>query len=172
MTTPLAGAHAKPDDTVNVARGGKFLAFFLSDEEYGIEILRVQEIIGLLPITRVPYTQNYLKGVVNLRGKVIPVIDLRLKFGMPASERTSETCIVVVHLRGIEVGLIVDRVSEVVDIRDEDVGPAPSFGNAVDTEYIYGIGKSQGRVKILLDIEKALPSMDILQYEESATHSG
>ena len=78
----------------------------------------------------------------------------------------------VVHLRGIEVGLIVDRVSEVVDIRDEDVEPAPSFGNAVDTEYIYGIGKSQGRVKILLDIEKVLPSMDMLQYEESATHSG
>jgi purine-binding chemotaxis protein CheW len=150
-----------------LAKGGKFLTFFLSGEEYGLEILKVHEIIGMLPITRVPHTTDYLKGVVNLRGKVIPVVDLRLKFGMAAAETTNETCIVVVHLHGIEVGILVDRVSEVVDIKDGDIEPPPAFGEGFNTEFILGIGKSQGKVRILLNISKAFPSGEFCQFEEA-----
>jgi purine-binding chemotaxis protein CheW len=159
-----AGTNSGQDEGTKL-QGGKFLTFFLSGEEYGIEILKVQEIIGLHPITRVPHVQNYLKGVINLRGKVIPVIDLRLRFGMETVDGTSETCIIVVHIRGVEVGVIVDRVSEVIDIRDEEIEPAPSFGADCSTDFILGIGKTQDSVKILLDIERVLPSGEILQNE-------
>ncbi|MBM3224902.1 MAG: chemotaxis protein CheW, partial [Candidatus Tectomicrobia bacterium] len=102
-----AGAVASPQ------RGGKFLTFFLAHEEYGIEILKVQEIIGMMSVTPVPRTPAFVQGVINLRGKVIPIIDLRLKFGMPAMEQTEETCIIVVQARGMEMGIVVDKVSEV-----------------------------------------------------------
>jgi len=147
-------------------RGGKFLTFFLAGEEYGIQILNVHEIISLHPITRVPRVQDYLKGVINLRGKIIPVIDLRLRFGMDAAEPTPETCIIVVHIRGFEVGVIVDRVSEVVDILDEEIEPAPAFGADCNTDFILGIGKLRESVKILLDIERVLPSGEWMQNED------
>src|SRR5713226_7769151 len=136
--------------------GGKFLMFFLASEEYGIEILKVQEIIGMMNITRVPRTPHFIRGVINLRGKVIPVVDLRLKFGMESKEQTAETCIIVVQTAGIEMGIIVDKVSEVRAIAGRDIEDAPSFGAGVDTDYIFGIGKSDGRVKLLLDIDKVL----------------
>jgi purine-binding chemotaxis protein CheW len=151
-------------------RSGKFLTFFLAGEEYGIEILKVHEIIGILPITRVPQTSLFLRGVINLRGKVIPILDARLKFGMPAVEATNETCIIVVHLRGVEVGVIVDRVSEVVDIPEGDIDPAPSFGAGFNAEYILGIGKTQDRVKILLNIDRILISGELSKFED--TNSG
>jgi purine-binding chemotaxis protein CheW len=154
------------------ARGGKFLTFFLSREEYGIEILKVHEIIGLLPITRVPHTQQCLKGVINLRGKVIPVVDLRLKFGMPPVESTSQTCIIVVHIHGIEVGVIVDCVAEVIDIHDGEIAPAPAFGNGFNTDFIHGIGNTKERVRILLNIDRVLPSEDFFQIEEPSTSIG
>lgn len=138
------------------ARSGKYLTFCLDNEEYGLEILKVREIIGLLPITTVPRTPEYIKGVVNLRGKVIPVIDLRLKFGMPEAERTEETCIIVVNLGQVEVGIIVDRVSEVRDIDGKDIDDPPSFGTNVDSSFILGMGKSAERVSILLDITRVL----------------
>src|SRR5205085_292354 len=109
---------------------------------YGLEILKVQEIIGLLPITRVPRTPPFVRGVINLRGKVIPVTDLRLKFGMPESEATAETCIVIVRAAGVEVGLVVDRVSEVLDIGADQIDAAPAFGPEVDTQYLLGIAKA------------------------------
>jgi purine-binding chemotaxis protein CheW len=165
-TQTVAPSDSKPENAGAFVRSGKFLTFFLSEEEYGFEILKVHEIIGLLPITRVPQTQQCLKGVVNLRGKVIPVVDLRLKFGMPAAEATSETCIIVVHIRGIDVGVIVDRVSEVIDIRDGEIEPAPSFGNGFNTDFILGIGNTQERVRILLNIDRVLPSGDLFQCEE------
>ena len=151
-----------------VVRGGKFLTFFLSEEEYGIEILKVHEIIGRQPITRVPHTRKYLKGVINLRGKVIPIVDARLKFGMPAVEGTNETCIIVVHLHGVEVGIVVDRVSEVIDIPDGETEPAPAFGTGCNTDYILGIGKAQGRVLILLDIDRVLLANELTHFEEMA----
>ena len=151
-----------------VCLGGKYLTFFLSEEEYGIEILKVHEIIGQHPITRVPQTQKYLKGVINLRGKVIPIVDARLKFGMAAVEDTNETCIIVVNIRGTEVGIVVDRVSEVVDISNEDTEPAPSFGTGCNTDYILGIGKVQNRVMILLNIDRVLLASELTHFEDLA----
>lgn len=148
--------------------GGKFLTFFLAGEEYGIEILKVHEIIGLMPITRVPRTPDFMRGVINLRGKVIPVVDLRLKFDVAVKEATSKTCIIVVRVQGIEMGIVVDAVSEVIDIDSQDIEPAPSFGAEVNTDYILGIGKSQGKVKILLDIDQALSSGDVVNMQLGA----
>ncbi len=162
-TSTVTPSKDKPEAGAPVLQGGKFLTFFLSGEEYGIEILKVHEIIGLLPITRVPHTQSCLKGVINLRGKVIPVVDLRLKFGMQAVDSTSETCIIVVHIRGADVGVIVDRVSEVLDIRDGEIEPAPSFGNGFNNDFILGIGNTQEKVRILLDIDRVLPSGELFQ---------
>jgi purine-binding chemotaxis protein CheW len=167
-TQTVAPSDSKPENVAALVRGGKFLTFFLSGEEYGIEILKVHEIIGLLPITRVPQTQRCLKGVINLRGKVIPVVDLRLKFGMPAAESTSETCVIVVHIHGIDVGVIVDRVSEVIDIHDGEIEPAPSFGSGFNSDFILGIGNTQERVRILLNIDRVLPSGELFQCEETA----
>jgi len=142
-------------------RGGKFLTFFLADEEYGIAILKVHEIIGMMAITSVPRTPAFIRGVINLRGKVIPIVDLRLKFDMPAQNQTSETCIIVVHVQGIEIGIVVDRVSEVSNIAACDIEDPPSFGADVSTDYILGIGKSQGKVKILLDIDRVLSTQEV-----------
>jgi purine-binding chemotaxis protein CheW len=135
--------------------GGKFLTFKLANEEYGIEILRVREINGLLDITAVPQMPAYVKGVINLRGKVIPVVDLRLKFGFPEIAHSEQTCIIVVNV-GKEIGIIVDTVSEVLDIAGEEIEPPPSMGGAVDTSFILGMGKVGETVKILLDIDKVL----------------
>jgi purine-binding chemotaxis protein CheW len=144
-----------------IEREGKYLTFFLDDEEYGLEILKVQEIIGLMPITRVPRAPHFLKGVVNLRGKVIPVVDLRLKFGMAEAETTDLTCIIVVQAGGVLSGLLVDRVSEVVDLATTDVAETPDFGASVDTDYIRGMGKSGERVTILLEIDRVLGEQDL-----------
>ncbi len=141
-------------------RGGKFLTFFLAGEEYGLEILKVHEIIGMMPITTVPRTPSHIKGVINLRGKVIPVVDLRLKLEMDTKEQTEETCIIVVQSSGLEVGVVVDKVSEVLDIASSDIDDTPSFGINVNSDYILGIGKSEGRVKLLLDIDKVLSGTD------------
>jgi purine-binding chemotaxis protein CheW len=143
-------------------KGGKFLTFFLSGEEYGIEILKVHEIIRMMPITSVPRTESYTKGVINLRGKVIPVVDLRLKLSMASTDQTDETCIIVVQANRTDIGIIVDRVSEVLDILSEDIENTPSFGASVNSDYILGIGKSEGRIKILLDIDKVLTSTGIV----------
>ena len=149
--------------------GGKFLTFYLAGEEYGIEILSVYEIIGMMAITRVPGTQEYICGIINLRGKVVPIVDLRKKFGMEPKEYDSETCIVVVNVHGIDAGIVVDRVSEVITIPDEDIEPAPSFGKDVNFDYILGIGKSQSRIKILLDIDRVISSDKIIQLQKTVT---
>jgi purine-binding chemotaxis protein CheW len=147
--------------------GGKFLTFFLADEEYGLEILKVHEILGVLPITRVPRTPSFIRGVINLRGKVIPIVDLRRKFGMPDEDDTAQTCIIVVQVQGLQMGVVVDRVSEVLDIAGEQVEPPPAFGCDVDTSYILGIGKGEGRVRILLDIDKALTTAELHSLQQA-----
>jgi len=143
--------------------GGKFLTFFLAGEEYGIAITKVHEIIGGMYITRVPRTPHFIRGVINLRGKVIPVVDLRQKFGMEPHEQTAESCIIVVQTAGIVTGIIVDRVSEVLDIAPNDIDKTPSFGNDVNTDYILGVGKFQGKVTILLDIDKVLSVAEVTE---------
>lgn len=143
-------------------REGKYLTFSLEREEYGLEIMRVREILVMLPITVVPQTPPFVRGVINLRGKVIPVLDLRLKFGMGVREYDRETCIIVVEVDGVHMGIIVDRVQEVVDIAEGDIEDSPKFGTRVDTEFILGMGKKSGRVKILLDITKVINSEELV----------
>jgi purine-binding chemotaxis protein CheW len=142
-------------------REGKYLTFGLGSEEYGLEILKVKEIIGVMNITSVPQTPKYVKGVINLRGKVIPVIDLRLKFGMDAMEYNDRTCIIVVDIAGkvgktTVMGIVVDSVSEVLNIKGEEIEDTPTFGVSLETDYILGMAKVKGGVKILLDINKVL----------------
>jgi len=141
--------------------GGKYLTFKLADEEYGLEILRVREIIGIMDITTVPRTPHYVMGVINLRGKVIPVTDLRLKFDMAGCERTNQTCIIVVDVGKIEMGIVVDSVSEVVNIASGDIEEAPEFGPEIRTEFILGMGKMTGRVIILLNIAQVMTGEDL-----------
>ena len=146
---------------VAIQRAGKYLTFVLAEEDYGLEILKVREIMGILGITTVPHTPYYVKGVVNIRGKVIPIVDLRLKFDMPEAEYTDETCIIVVYVGEVEVGIIVDCVSEVMDIPEADIEDAPEFGAEVETHTILGMSKAGGKVTILLDINKVLGGEEI-----------
>lgn len=142
------------------SKGGKFLTFFLAGKEYGIEILKVQEIIGVMPITPIPRTPAFTKGVINLRGRIIPVVDLRLKLSMEEAGHTEETCFIVVNVRDLQMGIVVDKVSEVLDIAPENVEEPPPMGEDVNTDYILGIGKAGGKVKLLLDIDKVLSEKD------------
>jgi len=142
------------------AEGGKYLTFSLDSEDYGVEILKVREIIGIMDITSMPQVPSYVKGVVNLRGKVIPVIDLRLKFGLEPAPYTEQTCIVVVDV-GSLVGVIVDTVQEVLDISESQIDPPPPLGASVDTSFVMGMGKIKDDVKILLDIDKVLATDEL-----------
>jgi purine-binding chemotaxis protein CheW len=152
-------------------REGKYLTFTLHGEEYGIGILKVKEIIGMMPITTVPQTPGYVKGVINLRGKVIPVADLRLKFGMDPMDYTERTCIIVVEISGtgkkIHMGIVVDSVSEVLNIKSGDIEDTPNFGSRLETDYILGMAKTGGGVKILLDIDRIM-NMDELAVMDRA----
>lgn len=143
----------------------KYLTFQLDEQEYGIGILQVKEINGLMEVTSVPRTPDFVKGVINLRGKVIPVIDLRLKFGMDEIESTERTCIIVVELNSkdgkVQMGLIVDAVSEVLNIRQTDIEDAPAFDQSVDVSFIMGMAKVDDQVKILLDIDQVLCDREI-----------
>jgi len=148
-----------------MARPGKHLTFKLADEEYGLEILKVQEIIGMMNVTRVPRTPAFIRGVINLRGKVIPVVDLRLKFGMDSQDDTDKTCIIVVQvMRGgakVTIGIIVDEVSEVLDIELEQIEETPSFGTSVDADFVMGMGKIGDKVVMLLDVERVLTAGEL-----------
>ena len=149
-------------------REGKYLTFSLAGEEYGIGILKVKEIIGMMEITRVPQTPSYVKGVINLRGKVIPVIDLRKKFGLEDGEYTERTCVVVVEvLRDggqILIGSVVDSVSEVLNIKDGEIEETPDFGVRLDTQYILGMAKAGDGIKLLLDIDKVLGNEELTAF--------
>jgi purine-binding chemotaxis protein CheW len=152
-------------------RGGKYLTFRLAKEEYGVGILHVQEIIGMMAVTHVPRTPAYVRGVINLRGRVIPVVDLRLKFGMEGKEDTERTCIIVVEIPGasgaVTTGFIVDEVSEVLDIAASDIEDAPEFGAGLDTAFILGIAKMKGSVKILVDINRVLSARELAHIESA-----
>ncbi len=161
MTAPKTKTAAEPgmDLTGEV---GKYLTFKLADEEYGLEILKVREIIGLMDITAVPQMPHFMKGVINLRGKTISVIDLRLKFGLPEVETTEQSCIIVVNV-GQEIGILVDTVSEVLDIDGKQIDPPPVMSGDVDTSFILGMGKVGDDVKILLNIEDVMTSAEIIE---------
>lgn len=144
---------------------GKYLTFILAKEEYGIGILKVKEIIGMMPITTIPRTPKFVKGVINLRGKVIPIIDLRLKFAMEAIPYSDRTCIIVVEVDSDEttvlIGIVVDAVSEVLNIKEDEIEDTPKFGTKLNTEYILGMAKIQKGVKILLNIDQVLSAEEI-----------
>ncbi len=152
------------------AKAGKYLTFRIAQEEYGVEILKVREIIGMMPITRVPKTPEFVRGVINLRGGVIPVVELRRKFGMDSTADTGETCVIVVEItkknEPIQVGILVDSVSEVIDIAGADIESTPSFGVELDTQYILGMAKTKGAVKILLNIDRVLTGEEIESLKE------
>ena len=139
---------------------GKYLTVGLANEAYGIAVLKVREIIRLLKITPVPQMPAFVKGVINLRGRVIPIVDLRVKFGLEAAF-TERTCIVVVQVRPasgqiVQMGLIVDCVEEVIHLTEQEIEPTPEFGTKVDTSYLLGLAKVKGQVKTLLDIDKVV----------------
>ena len=160
MDTTLAqrpnGAQEQPVS----ALAGKYLAFALGQEEYGLPVLKVREIIKVMDITQVPQVAAHVRGVINLRGKVIPIIDLRLKFGFPAQDYTERTCIIVVDvsLSGSKVmmGIVVDSVSEVLNIAGTDIDDTPDFGDLSARDYVLGLAKIKGSVKILLDLDCVL----------------
>jgi purine-binding chemotaxis protein CheW len=165
-------SNAKPSNGLPRVKGrsagqeGKFLTFSLANEEYGVSILKVREIIGMMPIRTVPQTPGFVKGIINLRGKVIPVVDLRLKFGMLELDYTERTSIIVVDVSGASenvarIGIVVDFVSEVVNIKAEEVEDTPTFGAQLSTEYILGLAKIGKSVKILLDIDRILSAEDL-----------
>ncbi len=158
-------------ETETIVRDGKYLTFSLAEEEYGIEILKIKEIIGMMPVTEVPQTPDFIKGVINLRGKVIPVIDLRSRFGMQSIGYTDRTCIIVVEIlcqeQTVQIGIVVDTVSEVLNVKSDEVEETPAFGTRLDTEYISGMAKIQGGVKILLDIDRVLNTDEIAIIEDA-----
>lgn len=150
---------------------GKYLTFQLGHEVYGLEILKVREIIGLMDVTPVPRTPNHIRGVINLRGKIIPVVDLRLKFGMLQAADTDRTCIIVIDLTNDDVtsqiGVLVDTVSEVLNIAPSELEPPPSFGSDVDANFIRGVAKTGGKVAILLDEAKVLSEPGVVQLNQT-----
>ena len=153
-------------------REGKYLTFTMAEEEYGIGILKIKEIIGMMPITTVPQTPDFVKGVINLRGKVIPVVDLRLRFGMEAIDYNDRTCIIVVEIEGasdtVFIGIVVDAVSEVLNIKGDGIEETPTFGAKLNTDYILGMAKMEGGVKILLDIDQVLSAAQVAALEKAA----
>jgi purine-binding chemotaxis protein CheW len=170
MTTDAnsEGAHQEEGATIANKLAGKYMTFKLSHEEYGLEILKVREIIGLMDITRVPRTPEFVRGVINLRGKVIPVVDLRLKFAMERTEATDQTVIIVVQYThrntDLTMGILVDEVVEVLDIAADQIEPPPSFGTGiVQTEFILGVGKADKRLIFLIEIGKVLTVEELQQ---------
>jgi purine-binding chemotaxis protein CheW len=142
------------------AAAGKYLTFALAEEEYGLPVLKVREIIKSMDVTAVPQVPAHIKGVINLRGKVIPIVDLRIKFGLPSVEATERTCIIVAEIeveqRRVMLGAVVDCVSEVLNISAEEIEPTPDFGQRLATDYLKGVAKIKGTVKLLLDLDQVL----------------
>ncbi len=170
----MAEATDTMDQAVKVMtdREGKYLTFSLAEEEYGIGILKIKEIIGMMPVTSVPKTPEFVKGVINLRGKVIPVLDLRLRFGIAEIDYTERTCIIVVEVEGqsgrVEIGIVVDSVSEVLNIKGSEIEDTPAFGTKLDTEFILGMAKMEGGIKILLDIDCVLATREVEALQNAA----
>jgi len=168
MTAPSGREAETPN-----AEAGKYLTFSLGDEHYGLEIIRVQEIVGLIPVTRIPRLPAFVAGVVNLRGRVIPVVDLRLVFGMPASAMNDRTCIIVVSLDRADgttavMGVIVDEVSDVANLTEDAIEATPEFGTTVDTSFIKGVGRYEERVVLLLDINGVLTTGELDELDRVA----
>lgn len=165
-----------PTPTENLPSPGKYLTFALARERYSVPVLKVREIMRMCPVTPVPRMPAYIKGVINLRGKIVPVVDLRERFGLGAAEDTERICIVVVQIEGTQVagrltGMIVDVVEEVSLFQAEDLEPPPDFGDAFDTRFIVGMAKSRGQVKTLLDIDRLLNQVGQIDLRALQAHA-
>ena len=173
MEKELNMANTKNETVVNRAfdLGGKYLTFFLGSEEYALEILKVVEIVGFIPPTPIPQTPDFILGLINLRGKILPIMDLRSKFNMTNQEQNEETVIIDVQVRGVEMGIVVDKVSEVIDIPGDSIEEAPDFGTNLTTDFILGIGKTEKNVKILLNIDKVLTKEELKSVEKMAQNT-
>ena len=172
MSTAAAATATRTEGSLGERLAGKYMSFKLAEEVYGLEILTVREIIGVMEITRMPRAPEFVRGVINLRGKVVPVVDLRLKFGMPRTERTDQTVIIVVQYalrdQPVTMGILVDEVLEVLSIEAAQIEPPPSFGvDAADTSFILGIGKADTRVIFLLEIGRVLSESEAAQLADA-----
>src|SRR5579872_6712360 len=160
MEATVVAAQANVSAVATDSRAGKYLVFQLDREEFGIRVLQVREIMGVQEITAVPQTPAHVKGVINLRGKIIPVVDLRLKFGLPQVEYTQRTCIIVVQVQvetnSMLMGIVVDGVAEVLNLVAGEIEDTPDFGQGLTTSYLLGMAKIKGKVKILLDIDQVM----------------
>ena len=178
MDTETAVEKAAVGAALEVGKrlAGKYMTFQLAREEYGLEILKVREIIGLMEITRVPRTREFIRGVINLRGKVIPVVDLRMRFGLCETSATSQTVIIVVQLTSVEgqvtIGVLVDEVLEVRTLEAAQIEKPPQLHSHIDTSFILGIGKSDKRVIFLLDIDRVLSPNPETTSEPRASEDG
>ncbi|RYP59249.1 hypothetical protein DL771_010954 [Monosporascus sp. 5C6A] len=155
--------HAIGEDT----GGEEYLAFTLGREEYGIDILKVQEIRGYEPVTRIANAPDFIKGVINLRGIIVPIVDLRIKFQLDRVEYNQYTVVIILNLKDRVVGIVVDGVSDVLTLQSQQIKPAPEFSGALDTEYIRGLGSIDERMLILVDIERLLMSADMALCDEA-----
>jgi len=154
---------------IEVESREQFVTFIIEDEYYGVEILKVQEIVGMTRITSVPNMAHYMRGVINLRGKVVPVVDMRLKFNMDEREYDAVTVILIVEVKGREIGMIVDSVSDVVDIPAEQIQNTPHFKAGIDTNYIQGIGNVNDMLVILLDVNRILSSDELEKIDQDSS---
>ncbi|NBV25675.1 MAG: purine-binding chemotaxis protein CheW [Proteobacteria bacterium] len=168
MATTASAATPAPVSFI-----GKYLTFLLGRESYGVSVLKVREIIRLCPITPVPQMPDFVKGVVNLRGKIVPLMDLRLKFGLPLVAEHERSCIVVVEVQSpvggkLNLGILVDGVEEVANLTPAELEPTPDFGSSLSTEYILGMAKIKGVVKTLLDIDRVVAAQTLKQIQPAA----
>jgi len=157
-TTPL---NTEINAIQDSSHAGKYLTFQLDNTEFGIKILKVVELLKMMEITTVPMWPSFAKGTINLRGRMIPVVDLRQKFGLSPTEVTERTCTIVVELGNDQVGIQVEEVNEVREISQENISPPPSIGDTVDSDFILGMGKANGNTIILLNLEKILIGSDM-----------
>jgi purine-binding chemotaxis protein CheW len=162
MTQAAAAAETQAAGTVLAGQGGnEFLTFTLGSEEYGIDILKVQEIRGYEQVTRIANTPEFIKGVVNLRGTIVPIVDLRIKFNLGSVEYNQFTVVIILNVKGRVVGIVVDSVSDVISLAHDQIRAAPEFSGELESDYITGLGTVAERMLILVDIEKLMTSRDM-----------
>ena len=159
-------------EDLNATGSQQYVTFSLAEELFGVEVTRTREILSLTPVTKVPQTPDYLLGVINLRGQVVPVVDMRLKLGLPAGAETEDTCIIVVDVQvdgeTITVGALADAVREVMDIRTDQIEPPPRLGTRLNTEFINGMGKVDEQFMILLNIDRIFNSEELILVQDAA----
>ena len=159
-------------DETNVTSSQQYVTFNLADELFGVEVSRAREILSLTPVTKVPQTPDYLLGVINLRGQVVPVVDMRLKLGLPAGEETEDTCIIVIEVQVddevLVVGALADAVREVMEIRDDQIEPPPRLGTKLNIEFINGMGKVDEQFMILLNIDRIFSGKELAVVQDAS----